>query len=232
MGRVRKLFPTIAIACWLGSAAHAEDAPDFKATAHSVAVVSLLGEQIEIMRLGMVMSGGTFWAPATVSNSGFDATAEGVMRERLTARFSDINIEAIGVPRETLMTALYGHNGFGDVGMDNLRAALASRGAEHPIDYIVILREIGGVPFSNAFTKAEFFGIGLYEGTPVAFLNVTVCDGRTLKPVAEISVRDVGWGSIQYTRGMPKDDQLGAFGVDVRKMIRSVVPGLMDGIGL
>lgn len=200
--------------------APAHDAPDFRATAHSIAVVSILGDEIN-----------AFGPPHAVDGAGFDALSETAMTTQIGADLPDAKVATVDLPRAELHGWMYPHTGFGDPGMDRTRESLKAWAAAHRADYIVIFRKTVGMP-PGTYYKTTFFGIGLFNTVPVAFLNITVLDGRTLDVVAQLSTRDVGWGSIQYGRNDPTPDKLPVLADDTKAMLASVVPALTHGVGL
>jgi hypothetical protein len=211
-----------------GSAAGAADKPDFQTTARTVAIVSLLGDTVQA-------PGGV---PIPAPDAAFDPLAERVMAGQIKADLPDAQVVLVGGPREPLLERMYPRTGFGDVGMAQTREALRPWAATHAADYIVILRKTVGVleyrdvAYSMNAHWTEF-GIGLSSSsTPIAFLNVTVCDARTMDVVAQMSVRDLGWGSIRYGRHDPTPAHLPVLVSDVKAMLASVVPGLVHGAGI
>ena len=207
----------------LGCAARAQAAeiPDFKATAHTITIVSVLGDEID-----------TYGGSAPVADAGFDTVAERAMADQIAADLPGASVRSVGVPRDVFHAQMYPKTGFGDAGMDKSRAYLLPWAAAHPVDYIVILRKTVGVPFAPSYVKITCFGVSVDCWGTTAFFNVTVCDGKTLKVVADLSVRDLKWGSIPYGRGEPTPEHLPILTDDVRAMLASVVPGLVHGVGL
>jgi hypothetical protein len=208
-------------------AACAEDAPDFHATAHSVAILSLLGDTQD------TYSG----VQLPIPDGGFDDLAERAMRDQILADLPDASVVRLDSPREPLLDLLYKTVGNGDAGMMALRENLQGWAAAHPADYIVILRKTFGMIEDRGLGYSMnahwgFFGIGLFRQTPMAFLNITVCDGRTLEIVASQSLRDEKWGSISYARTGVTAAQMPVFAADVRAMLASVVPALTHKTGL
>ena len=213
------LFFVAVLGC--APSAQAADAPDFKATAHTIAIVSVLGDEID-----------TYGGTTPIADAGFDALAERAMADQIAADLPGASVRSVGVPRDVLHAQMYPKAGFGDAGMDKSRAYLLPWGAAHPVDYIVIFRKTVGNPDTNEFGTPFCFGISLDCWGTTAFLNVTVCDGKTLKVVAALSVRDLSWGSIRYERGDPTPEHLPILTNDIRAMLASVVPGLVHGVGL
>jgi hypothetical protein len=212
-----------------GSAAQAQT-PDFKATAHTVAVVSLLGDELNL--------GASTARP--VPGAGFDALVEAAMVKQVMADLPGVKVSKVDAPRADLLAALYPPNGFGDVGMDNLRQALRLWAAEHAVDYIVVFRKTEGDPFPTVHDKIPFFGIGLANKnsdavvnrlTPAALLNVTVLDGTSLAPVANLSARDTDWSQYDFKRGVPEATWLPRLVDDAKAMLASMTPALVHGVG-
>jgi hypothetical protein len=141
----------------------------------------------------------------------------------------------IDLSRADLHSQMYPRAGFGDLGMKQVREALRPWAAAHPADYIVILRKTPGMLEARTGTmtfKTTWFGITLTGGQAAAFLNVTVCDGRTLEVVNDVSVRDLGWASRAYDPFHKKPDDLPALASDARAMLGSMVPALTHAAGL
>ena len=205
----------------LGISAQAAELPDFRATAHTIAIVSVLGDEID-----------TYGGTAPVADAGFDAVAEKAIADQIAADLPGASVRSVSVPRDVFHAQMYPKTGFGDAGMDKSRAYLLPWAAAHPVDYIVILRKTVGVPFAPSYVKITCFGVSVDCWGMTAFFNVTVCDGKTLKVVADLSVRDLKWGSIPYGRGEPTPEHLPILTDDVRAMLASVVPGLVHGVGL
>ncbi|MEJ0043666.1 MAG: hypothetical protein WDM81_16240 [Rhizomicrobium sp.] len=137
-------------------AASASTTPDFKATAHTIAIVSLLGDTLQ------VQSG----EPIPVPGAAFDALTEQLMAGQIKADLPGAQVVKVGGTRDALFEQLYPKIGFGDVGMARLRQALKPWAATHTADYIVILRKtVGAMEWrSAAFTTSDHwteFGIGL-----------------------------------------------------------------------
>ena len=221
----RSIASVCALLLLAGAApADAHAVPDFKATAHMVAIVSVLGDEID--------SGE---GPIAVADGGFDALAEDAMAHQIAADLPGATTIRIDAPRADLHTQMYPRAGFGDLGMKNVRAALRPWAAAHPADYIVIFRKTPGTLEGHYGTwtdKIGWFGISMTAGHPVAFLNVTVCDGRTLEVVSEMSARDVDWGSRPYHPFGKNPDDLAALTADVQAMLGSMAPALVHGAGL
>lgn len=200
--------------------------PDFKATAHAIAVVSILGNQIDGF-------GGTHEIPGV----DFDAVTQRAIADQIAIDIPGADVRRVDIPFRLLRARMYGATGYGDVGMDATRALLLPWAQSHPVDYIVILRKTVGVMEDrdvgySMTTKHPFFGMGLYNGRPTAFLNLTVCDGRTLEVVAHMSVRNVDWGSAHYDRLERQPIALDVLAADAAAMLASTVPGLVHGVGL
>lgn len=216
--------------------ASAHDAPDFKTTAHKIAVASLLGDYVQ------ALSGNRIATP----DAGFDALGHDAMARQIATDLPEAKLIDVDAPRDALLDAVYPRAGFGDVGMEHLRAALVPWAAVHPVDYIVVLRKVLGEvstsePAYSITTRVDSFGIGLIPASSsaypsgistAAFLNITVLDGKTLDVVADLSVRDLDWGSIAYGRKDPTPDHLPTLISDAKAMLASIVPGLTHGVGL
>jgi hypothetical protein len=206
--------------------ARAETPPDFKATAHTVAIVSLLGDTVET-------SGGD---PVAVPDAGFDTLAERMMAMQIATDLPNAEVVTVGGPRAPLLDEMYPKAGFGDVGMEQTREALKPWAATHRADYIVILRRTVGTKTRRYVTfdaRYDEFGIGIgLDGMTMAYLNVTVCDARTMDVVAQMSVRDADWGSIDYGRQGSMPAHLPMLVRDVRAMLTGVVPALVHGAGI
>ena len=147
-----------------------------------------------------------------------------------------VSVVRVGGPRDPLLALMYPNHGFGDVGMNQVRAALKIWATAHRVDYIVILRKTAGMiewrDLGLSWTIRHYtFGIGLLGGAPEAFLNVTVCDGKSLDVVADLSARDQNWGSRAYG-GKDWKEQIPTLTGDIQAMLASVVPGLVHGVGL
>jgi len=222
---MRRLMACASLALALAGPASAGDAPDFAATAHTVAIVSLLGDTINV---------GDAVLPAP--DGGFDDLVEHAMARQIAADIPGAGVVRVGGARGALLEQMYPDHGFGDVGMDQVRAALTDWAASHHVDYIVILRKTFGTierreAGYSMTMRYDTFGMGFLAGAPNAFLNVTVCDGKTLKVVAGLSARDQNWGSQAYQYKNLRG-QMPAFIGDVRAMLDGVVPGLVHGVGL
>lgn len=209
----------------LGTCAQAAELPDFQATAHTIAIVSLIGDTI---------NEGDTVVPAP--GAGFDDVAEQAMARQIRDDVPGVSVVRVGGLRDPLLALMYPNHGFGDVGMKQVRAALKSWAASHSVDYIVILRKTNGIvewrsAGSTMSMKYYAFGIGLLGGGPNAFLNVTVCDGSTLDVVTDLAARDEKWGSREYTYKNWKE-QIPTLTGDIQAMLASVVPGLVHGVGL
>ena len=208
------------------SAARAGDAPDFKATAHQVAVLSLLGDEFN------------FGASNTpVPGAGFDALTEDAIARQIKRDLPGVTVTKADVPRADLLAQMYPPGGDNAAGMGNVRGALRLWAAEHPTDYIVVFRKSAGAPFVAA-PGFSFFGIGLApkngKGVPVpaALLNVTVLDGSTLDVVAELSARDTEWSQHDFKPGAPEASWLPQLTGDAKAMLSTMAPTLVHGVGL
>jgi hypothetical protein len=228
---MRKLFASLSLGLLFWAPAQAGEVPDFRATAHTVAVISLLGDDVE------AMSG----VAVPVPQAGFDEMTERAMARQIRSDLPDATVVLIGGPRAPLLEQMYPAHGFGDLGMKQLRTALQPWAAAHKTDYIVIFRKTMGQAFPRASYKIPFFGIGLTMSdtpiqpngiAPAALLNITVLDGTTLEIAAELSARDVGWGSMAYSRTDPTPEHLPVLADDIKAMLASMVPGLVHGVGL
>jgi hypothetical protein len=218
---MHRLLAGVALACALSGTARSADAPDFKATAHTVAIISLLGETLQNPSGELITSPG----------AGFDDIGEHAMAAQIIADLPGVTVVRVGGPRDVLLLQMYPRNGFGDVGMENVRATLKDWAAAHSADYIVILRKVVG---PGGGYRSAAYGIGLNYYGAFAFLNVTVCDGHTLKPVAQFTAQDLKWGSIAYGDGRNAltPEKLSVLTDDTRAMLASLVPGLVHGVGL
>jgi len=200
--------------------------PDFKATAHTVAVVSLLGDELNF-------DTGT----KPVAGAKFDALVEGAILKQIKADLHGVTATVVDAPRAELLAEMYPAGGDNETGMGNVRQALRLWAAEHPADYIVVFRKQTGEPFPAApgFT---FFGIGLApkngKGVPVpaALLNVTVLDGSSLAVVADLSARDTDWSQFNFKKGAPEASWLPRLVDDTKAMLQTMAPALVHGAGL
>lgn len=207
-------------------AARAGDKPDFKATAHQVAVLSLLGDEFN------------FGATSTpVPGAGFDALTEDAIARQIKRDLPGVTVTKADAPRADLLAQMYPAGGDNEAGMGNVRGALRLWAAEHQADYIVVFRKTAGEPFVGA-PGFSFFGIGLApkngKGVPVpaALLNVTVLDGSTLDVVAELSARDTEWSQYDFKRGAPEASWLPRLTGDAKAMLSTMAPTLVHGVGL
>ena len=208
------------------SAAQAGDAPNFKATAHRVAVLSLLGDEFN------------FGATSTpVPGAGFDALTENAIVKQIKHDLPGVTVTKADAPRAELLTQMYPPGGDNEAGMGNVRGALRLWAAEHQADYIVVFRKSAGEPFVGA-PGFSFFGIGLApkngKGAPVpaALLNVTVLDGASLEVVADLSARDTDWSQYDFKRGAPEASWLPRLTSDAKAMLSTMAPTLVHGVGL
>jgi len=217
------------LACFfafLAVASPAAAAPDFKGTAHAVAVVSLLGDELNFDT-----------GAKAVAGAGFDAVAERAIIKQMKADLHGVTVTTVDAPRAELLTELYPAGGDNETGMGNLRQALRLWAAEHPNDYIVVFRKTSGEPFPAA-PGFSFFGIGLApkngKGAPVpaALLNVTVLDGSSLAVVADLSARDTDWSQFNFKKGAPEEGWLPRLIEDTKAMLQTMAPALVKGAGL
>ena len=217
--------PLLALALLLLPVGAAGEMPDFKSTAHTIALVSLLGD-------GLDYGGGP---SVPVPDAGFDDVAERAMGAQIALDLPAAHVERVGGDTKPLIDAMYLSVGYGDIGMTRVREALEDWAATHPVDYIVILRKTVGViedrPAGHSMTyQSGFFGIGRFRGVPTAFLNLTILDGHTLDVVADQSVRDLNWASSgpepTGDSGRPR------FVDDVRAMLSSIAPALVHQAGM
>ena len=158
------------------------------------------------------------------------------MARQIAADIPGSSVVLVGGDRRPLLKRMYPDHGFGDVGMKQVREALADWAAAHHVDYIVILRKTDGViewrsAAYSMTTHVYTFGMGLVGGGPNAFLNLTVLDGKTREVVTSLTARDEKWGSQAYDY-KKLHEQMPALVGDIRAMLDGLVPGLVHGIGL
>lgn len=200
-------------------------APDFRA-AHTIAVMSLLGDELNFDT-----------GAKAVAGAGFDAVAERAIIKQIKMDLPGIVVTTADAPRADLLSELYPAGGDNETGMGNLRQALRLWAAEHPADYIVIFRKQTGEPFPAA-PGFSFFGIGLApkngKGVPVpaALLNVTVLDGTSLSVVTDLSARDTDWSQFNFKKGAPEAGWLPRLVDDTKAMLQTMAPALVHGAGL
>ena len=198
---------------------------DFKATAHKVAVVSLLGDTFNFAT-----------GAKPVAGAGFDALVEDVMVKQIKADVPGVIVTKVDdAAHADLLSELYPSSGSDEDGMGNLRQALRLWAAEHGVDYVVVFRKGHGEPFPGA----PFFGIGLMDKpgkagkqVPAAILNVTVLDGSSLAVSTDLSARDTDWSQRDYPRGAPDATWLPHLVDDAKAMLASMAPALVKGAGL
>jgi len=218
---MRCMTACAALALAMVRPAAAHDVPDFHTTAHSIAIVAILGDEMNRSDPPLPLPGG-----------GFDDVAEHAMARQIATDLPDARVGLVDMPRDVLHQAMYPRTGFGDVGMDNTREALMPWAQVHPTDYIVVFRKTVGIPFPNFYGHPTFFGIGLFGAAPVALMNITVLDGHTLKKVTDLSLSDVDWGSVRYRAKDIPPDQLQAMISDIRAVLSEAVPAMTHGVGL
>lgn len=222
---MKKLAAALVLLVAFGTAARA-DTPDFKATAHTVMVLSLVGDELNFDT-----------GAKAVSGAGFDAIAERAIVKQIKADLPGATVTAADAPHAELLTELYPAGGDNETGMGNLRQALRLWAAEHPSDYIVVFRKGSGEPFPAA-PGFSFFGIGLAPKNgksalvPAALLNVTVLDGSSLAVVADLSARDTDWSQFNFKKGAPEAGWLPRLVEDTKAMLGSMAPTLVHGVGL
>lgn len=225
MRAVSAVFAALAL---LGLTANAgRAAPDFRATAHKIAVLSLLGDTLDGGPNGSSRADG----------AGFDDLAERAIRAQIGTDLPGASVVRVEGPRLPLLERLYNTVGFGDVGMTAVRDDLHDWARVHSVDYIVVLRRtIGILEYRSAgYSMTEhrtYFGIGVHAARTMAFLNLTVCDGKTLDVVSQMSVRDLDWGSMRYDGHDPTQAHLPVLIDDTKAMLSTVVPALSHGAGL
>ena len=228
----KSLASLAATLCFMGALgpATARGRVDLTPNLHSVAVISLLGDFLQ------ALSGKRVATP----DAGFDAMCEKTISDQISADAPHAVVTTVDLPRDKLLDDIYPKAGFGDIGMERIRGDLELWAATHSIDFIVILRKVVGVADPEAFIKFVSFGIGLVpfetsaapnSDETAAFLNITVLDGKTLEVVNDLSVRDVGWGSIHYARNDPTPEHLPTLVSDSKDMLQSIVPALTREVG-
>src|SRR3569832_1168224 len=109
---MKKLAAALVLLVAFGTAARA-DTPDFKATAHTVMVLSLVGDEL-IFDTGA----------KAVSGAGFDAIAERAMVLLIKVDLPGATVTAADAPHAELLTELYPAGGDNETGMGNLRQVL------------------------------------------------------------------------------------------------------------
>jgi hypothetical protein len=219
-----------------GCAAAAEFAPDV----HSVAIVSLLGDTINVDYFGVFFDG--FSHARELTGAAFDDVAEQAIEERLHQTKPEVAVQRIAVERAALikqsnsgLLSLY------NADVSDIRTALKPWAAEHHVDAIIIVRQLHeAVPIQSP--RSNFRGLGLYGSFsvkpphPVASIGVIVWDGNTLEHISEAGVFLVSGAYGGYSidndmegnlSGEARDHLVG----DLKTLVRSAVPVLLSRVG-
>src|ERR1700753_4279602 len=104
MGRGTAVGIALAIGCLAQSAAWAADAPDLKSRAHTVAVISAMGDRIYFQPANVSMFDADCVASRVLSGADLDGAAVQAATDTLRADLPGVHIVTANIPRDQLVS--------------------------------------------------------------------------------------------------------------------------------
>src|ERR1700710_392309 len=151
---------------------------DLKSRAHTVAVVSALGDVVGYQALNAGLLSGGYSENIALDGAGLDDVAGRVALHTLTADMPGFGLVAVDVPHATLVAHANSVR-LSDGPLDSMRDDLKPWREGHPVDLIVILMPGGGQIDRHDNIRRAFFGLGVSGRQTVLFLRAVVLDGKS-----------------------------------------------------
>lgn len=166
--------------------------PEQKAGIHNVAIVSLLGDQLEFTKVGFTVFNNDYFVRDT-SSWELDSNTQKTIANALQISSPDIKVVDVPFNRALLFKIYKSPDSWGDyASLDRIEAELKSKLSETPVDAIILVyKQSAQDPV--AFTSVHVRGFGVFYRTlpfvdslmkPYAIFSIEVLDGKTLKPIA------------------------------------------------
>lgn len=221
--------------------------PEQKAEIHSVAVVSLLGDQLEFTKVGFTVFNNDYFVRDT-SSWEMDAKIQKTIANELQK--SSPNIKVIDVPfdRAELFKIYKSPDSWGEyVSLSRIEQELKNKVSQTPVDAVILVyKQRGEDPV--AFTSVYLNGFGIYYRTlplvdplmkPYVLFSINVLDGKTLKPITGKYVRAVSqqFGKTQISwddqlKNNLSESMLSDFQTDVNGLITDNIKSGLKEMGL
>lgn len=173
--------------------------PEQKAGLHSIAVVSLMGNDLEFTKVGFTVFNNDSFVRDT-SSWNIDSNVEKLTKEQLQKSSSDFKIIEVPFDRAELTKIYKPAGSWGEyASLDRIKPELKKKLDQTPADAVLVVhRQNGQDPI--AMTNVHLQGYGVFYRTlplvdplvkPYAIFSIVLLDGKTLKPIATKYVRGV-----------------------------------------
>lgn len=166
---------------------------------HSVAVISLIGDQVTLDQVALLFGGVHEKVPV---DAGFDALAEDTAMACGKGQGAPRTMQRIDIPKKPLIDKLNGgvlaaYNAT----MSLIRPEIAAWVAQNPVDAIIIIHEVNNqIPGGPS---QYFAGLGLHQFLDRAphvqgSFGLAIWDGKTLSEITDLSTIP-DYGAYQYS---------------------------------
>ncbi len=225
----------VLLACGFAlSGAHAADAPDLKSRAHTVAIVSAMGDRIYFQPENVSLFEEYGIASRVLSGSGFDAAAVQAASDTLRADVPVVQLVTVDIPHDRLVSAASDVYRTDKGAIEAVMANIKAWREANAVDLVVVLLPIEST-LNDRPNWRMFYGMGVTWNEGAVLMQAVVLDGKTGESVGEAKARALSplGGSITSTVFMdPAPDSTAGLTNYLKAMLTSTVPGLLRNAGL
>jgi len=245
--KMKKIAPVFLLVLALASCTTAPIKPEQKASLHNIAVVSLMGNELEFTKVGFTVFNNDKFTRET-SDWKLDAEIERIATEELKKSSSEIKMVLVPFDRAELFKIYKPADSWGEyASIDRITPELKMKLAQTPVDAVLLVhKQRGEDPI--AMTSVYLQGYGVYYRTlplvdplmkPYAMFTIVLLDGKTLKPITAKYVRGVStaFGKTQLSwdekiKNNLSDQLLSEFKSDINTVIESNLESGLKEMGL
>lgn len=173
--------------------------PEQKASLHTIAIVALMGNELEFTKVGFTVFNNDNFVRNT-SDWNLDAEIEALAAGELNKSSPEIKITSIPFDRAALFKIYKQPDRWGEyANLDRITPELKIKLEQTPVDAVLLVhKQRGEDPI--AMTSIYLQGYGVYYRTlpfvdplmkPYAMFSLVLLDGKTLKPITTKYIRGV-----------------------------------------
>lgn len=244
---MRKLaFITVLVLSLIGCVGTGPIKPEQKENLKTVAVVSVLGDQLEFTKVGFTVFNNDHFVRDT-NNWSLDSQVQSVIEKQLQQTSPSIKIVSVAFDRSQLFKAYKSPDDWGDyVSLDRIEPELKNKLAQTPVDAVFLVykqRSEDPIAFTSIFVE----GYGIYYRThpfvdplmkPYALFSVAVLDGKTFKPITTKYVCGISthYGKTQtdwdsQLKNNMSEKMLGDFQAEISSVIKTNLESALKEMG-
>ncbi len=220
---------------WIAqSAAWAADESGLKSRAHTVAIVSALGDRIYFQPENVSLFDAYGVPSRILSGSGLDGVAVQAAAETLRADIPGVSIVTADIPRDRLVSAANEVYRTDKGAVEAVMASVKAWREANAVDLVVLLLPIESSLTDRPNTRM-FFGMGVTWNEGAVLMQAVVLDGKTGDSLGNAEARALSRLDVHFTKAAfldPAPEATAGLTNYMKAMLASTVPGLLHNAGL